>query len=127
MAPSNFINASAFRNNLRDAPQNRKVTSSVVMFNKDDIDEDISIFQNRSAMQRLFRLGWTSFAVLDPVREVMYFISNLDGGYLHELPYSYMFHSLNAADIYKNETALKSGSRPFSIRKGNFSTFARTI
>ena len=127
MAPSNFINASAFRNNLRDAPQNRKVTSSVVMFNKDDIDEDISIFQNRSAMQRLFRLGWTSFAVLDPVREVMYFISNLDGGYLHELPYSYMFHSLNAADIYRNETALKSGSRPFSIRKGNFSTFARTI
>lgn len=127
MAPSNFINASAFRSNLRDAPQNRKVTSSVVMFNKDDIDEDISIFQNRSAMQRLFRLGWTSFAVLDPVKEVMYFISNLDGGYLHELPYSYMFHSLNAVDIYKNETALKSGTRPFSIRKGNFSTFARTI
>lgn len=127
MAPSNFVNASAFRSNLNSAPQNYKFTSSVVMFNKDDLDEDESIFLNRSAMNRLFKMGWTSFAVLDPVKEVMWFISNLDGGFLHELPYSYMFNSLNASDIYKNESALRNGSRPFSIRKGNFSTFARSI
>lgn len=127
MAPSNFVNASAFRSNLNSAPQNYKFTSSVVMFNKDDISEDDSIFYNRGAMNRLFKLGWTSFAVLDPVKEVMLFISNLDGGFLHELPYSYMFNTLNATDIYKNESALRNGSRPFSIRKGNFATFARSL
>lgn len=127
MAPSNYVNASAFRNNLNSAPQNYKFTSSVIMFNKDDIDEDESIFMNRSAMNRLFKLGWTSFAVLDPVKEIMLFISNLDGGFLHELPYSYMFNTLNANDIYKNESALRNGTRPFSIRKGNFATFARSI
>lgn len=127
MAPSNFVNASAFRSNINEAPLNYKFTSSVVMFNKDDIEEDESIFMNRSAMNRLFRMGWTSFAVLDPIKEVMLFISNLDGGYLHELPYSYMFTTLNATDIYKNESSLRNGSRPFSIRKGNFATFARRV
>jgi len=126
MAPSDFVNASAFTSN-KDAPTNYKFTSSVVMFNKDDIEEDESIFSNRSAMNRLFKLGWTSFAVLDPVREVMLFISSLDGGFLHELPYSYMFSALNASDIYKNESALRNGTRPFSIRKGNFATFARSL
>jgi len=127
MAPSNFVNASAFRSNLHSAPANYKFTSSVVMFNKDDIEEDESIFMNRSAMNRLFKMGWTSFAVLDPVKEVMLFISNLDGGFLHELPYSYMFNALNASDIYKNESSLRNGARPFSIRKGNFAAFARSL
>lgn len=125
MAPSNYVNASAFRSNLREAPINYKFTSSVVMFNKDDIDEDESIFRNRAAMIRLFKLGWTSFAILDPIKEVMLFISNLDGGFLHELPYSYMFNTLNAKDIYKDQSALRNGSRPFSISRGNFATFSR--
>lgn len=127
LAPSDFVNASAFRNDARNAPMNYKFTSSVVMFNKDDIDEDVNIFENRSAMNRLFRLGWTSFAVLDPVKEIMLFISSLDGGFLHVLPYSYMFNSLQANDIYKNESGLRNGTRPFSIRKGNFATFARSL
>lgn len=127
LAPSDFVNASAFRSDLRVAPMNYKFTSSIVMFNKDDIDEDVSIFSNRSAMTRLFKLGWTSFAVLDPVKETMLFISSLDGGYLHVLPYSYMFNTLQANDIYKNESGLRNGTRPFSIRKGNFATFARSL
>lgn len=127
LAPSDFVNASAFKTDLRVAPMNYRFTSSVVMFNKDDIDEDISIFNNRAAMTRLFKLGWTSFAVLDPVKETMLFISSLDGGYLHVLPYSYMFNSLQANDIYKNESGLRNGTRPFSIRKGNFATFARSL
>lgn len=127
MQPSDFVNSSAFRSDLRNAPMNYKFTSSVVMFNKDDIEEDTSIFANRSAMNRIFKLGWTSFAVLDPVKEVMLFISSLDGGFLHELPYSYMFNSLQANDIYKNESGLRNGTRPFSIRKGNFATFARSL
>ena len=127
LAPSDFVNASAFRSDLRSAPLNYKFTSSVVMFNKDDLEEDVSIFSNRSAMTRLFKLGWTSFAVLDPVKETMLFISSLDGGFLHVLPYSYMFNSLQANDIYKNESGLRNGTRPFSIRKGNFATFARYL
>lgn len=127
LAPSDFVNASAFRSDLRSAPMNYKFTSSVVMFNKDDLEEDVSIFSNRSAMTRLFKLGWTSFAVLDPVKETMLFISSLDGGFLHILPYSYMFNSLQANDIYKNESGLRNGTRPFSIRKGNFATFARSL
>jgi len=127
LAPSDFVNASAFRSDLRSAPMNYKFTSSVVMFNKDDLEEDTSIFSNRSAMTRLFKLGWTSFAVLDPVKETMMFISSLDGGFLHILPYSYMFNSLQANDIYKNESGLRNGTRPFSIRKGNFATFARSL
>lgn len=124
--PNNFVNASAFRSN-RNTPGNYKFASNTVIFNKDDLTdpEDYNIFENRSAMNRLFNMGWSSFAVLDPIKEEMTFISALDGGYMHVIPYSYMFECTGTKTVYDSSDKLKGSSKPFSIRRGNFSTFAK--
>lgn len=121
-----FVDASAFHKSSH-SPNNYNYTSNVVIFNKDDLSDpdDGNIFQNRSAMQKMFKLGWSTFAMLDPVDEVMYFISSLDGGYMHELPYRYMMESIGSKAYYGNENALKGAARPFMINKGNFSTFCK--
>lgn len=124
--PNNFVNASAFRSN-RNTPGNYKFASNTVIFNKDDLTdpEDYNIFSNRSAMNRLFNMGWSTFAVLDPIKEEMTFISALDGGYMHVIPYSYMFESTGTRTVYDSTDKLKGSSRPFHINRGNFSTFAK--
>ena len=73
-----FVDASAFHKSS-SSPNNYNYTSNIVIFNKDDLTdpEDQNIFQNRSAMVKLFKLGWSTFCMLDPVQEMMYFISSL--------------------------------------------------
>ena len=125
LGASGFVNASAFRSN-RNSPANYKFTSNVVIFNKDDLSDpdDYNIFSNRSAMNRLFRMGWSTFGVLDSINEEMTFISSLDGGYMHVIPYSYMFETIGSKVLYDSSDKLKRASSPFNIRKGNFRTFS---
>lgn len=124
--PSGFVNASAFRSN-RNSPSNYHYSSNIVIFNKDDLSdpEDYNIFANRSAMNRLFTMGWSTFAVLDPIEEEMTFISSLDGGYMHKLPYAYIFETIGSKVMYNNKEKLKQASSPFYRRAGNFYTFAK--
>ena len=125
LGSSGFVNASAFRSN-RNSPANYKFTSNVVIFNKDDLSDpdDYNIFSNRSAMNRLFKMGWSTFGVLDSINEEMTFISSLDGGYMHVIPYSYMFETIGSKVLYDSSDKLKRASSPFNIKKGNFRTFA---
>lgn len=121
-----FVDASAFHKTSH-SPNNYNYTSNIVIFNKDDLTdpEDGNIFKNRAAMQKMFKLGWSTFAMLDPVDEIMTFISSLDGGYMHEIPYAYMMESYGSRVYYDTNSKLKSGARPFMISKGNFATFSR--
>jgi hypothetical protein len=121
-----FVNASAFHKSS-SSPGNYNFASNIVIFNKDDLSdpEDQNIFLNRSAMQKLFKLGWSTFCMLDPVEEIMYFISSLDGGFLHAIPYRYLMESYNSRAYYGTEQKLKDSARPFLIKRGNFSTFAK--
>lgn len=125
---SGFVNASAFRSN-RNTPGNYKFTSNIIIFNKDDLTdpEDYNLFAHRSAMSRLFNMGWSTFAVLDPIKEEMTFISSLDGGYMHVIPYNYMFETIGTKTVYDSSSQLKNAARPFSVKRGNFSTFSKTF
>lgn len=121
-----FVNASAFHKSSSSAG-NYNFTSNIVIFNKDDLTnpEDQNIFANRSAMQKLFKLGWSTFCMLDPVEEIMYFISSLDGGYLHAVPYRYLMESYGSRAYYGTETKLRDSAKPFLIKRGNFATFSK--
>jgi len=123
-----FVNASAFHKSS-NSPNNYNFTSNIVIFNKDDLTdpEDSNIFQNRSAMVKLFKLGWSTFCMLDPVEEMMYFISSLDGGYMHPIPYRYIMESYGSRAYYGTEEKLKDAARPFSIKRGNFSNFSKVF
>lgn len=121
-----FVDASAFHKSSH-SPNNYNYTSNIVIFNKDDLTdpEDGNIFQNRAAMQRMFKMGWSTFCMLDPVEESMTFISSLDGGYMHEVPYRYIMESYGSKVYYGNDSQLKNGARPFMVKRGNFATFCK--
>lgn len=121
-----FVNASAFHK-TGSSPNNYNFTSNIVIFNKDDLTdpEDANIFENRSAMVRLFKMGWSTFCMLDPVEEMMYFISSLDGGFMHYIPYRYMMESYGSRSYYGTESKLKDSAKPFLIKRGNFANFAK--
>ena len=121
-----FVNASAFHK-TSNSPNNYNYTSNIVIFNKDDLTdpEDANIFENRSAMVRLFKMGWSTFCMLDPVEEMMYFISSLDGGFMHYIPYRYMMESYGSRSYYGIESKLKDSAKPFLIKRGNFANFAK--
>ena len=121
-----FVNASAFHK-TSSSPNNYNFTSNIVIFNKDDLTdpEDANIFENRSAMVRLFKMGWSTFCMLDPVEEMMYFISSLDGGFMHYIPYRYMMESYGSRSYYGTESKLKDSAKPFLIKRGNFANFAK--
>jgi len=123
-----FVNASAFHKSS-SSPNNYNFTSNIVIFNKDDLTDpdDSNIFQNRSAMVKLFKLGWSTFCMLDPVEEMMYFISSLDGGYMHPIPYRYIMESYGSRAYYGTEEKLKDAAKPFSIKRGNFSNFSKVF
>lgn len=123
--PKGFVNASAFKSN-RNSPANYKFASNIVMFNKDDLSDtdDYNIFENRSAMARLFKMGWSTFAVLDPINEEMTFISSMDGGYMHVIPYSYMMETIGTRSIYDSIDKIRRAATPFLVKKGNFRTFS---
>ena len=123
-----FVNASAFHKSS-NSPNNYNYTSNIVIFNKDDLTDpdDANIFQNRTAMVKLFKLGWSTFCMLDPVEEMMYFISSLDGGYMHPIPYRYIMESYGSRAYYGTEEKLKDSAKPFLIRRGNFSNFAKVF
>lgn len=121
-----FVNASAFHKS-GSSPNNYNYTSNIVIFNKDDLTDpdDANIFENRSAMVRLFKMGWSTFCMLDPVEEMMYFISSLDGGFMHYIPYRYMMESYGSRSYYGTESKLKDSAKPFLIKRGNFNNFAK--
>lgn len=123
-----FVNASAFHKSS-NSPNNYNYTSNIVIFNKDDLTDpdDANIFQNRTAMVKLFKLGWSTFCMLDPVEEMMYFISSLDGGYMHPIPYRYIMESYGSRAYYGTEEKLKDSAKPFMIKRGNFSNFAKVF
>lgn len=123
-----FVNASAFHKS-GSSPNNYNFTSNIVIFNKDDLTDpdDANMFENRSAMVRLFKMGWSTFCMLDPVEEMMYFISSLDGGFMHYIPYRYMMESYGSRSYYGTESKLKDSAKPFLIKRGNFAAFAKVF
>lgn len=122
MAPQGYINASSFQTKSSSASF-YNYSSAIVIFNKDDImhEDGENFFLNRDKLNSMFKMGWNSFCILDPVKEEAMFITALDGGYLHVIPYSYLFHSMGMEDIYKNLSDLQRRTPIFRMKMGKFS------
>lgn len=127
-APRGFLDASSFKRKAK-TPKFYNYAAAVVVFNKSDITgaEDENIFENQAQLQRMFRAGWNSFAIIDSTQEEVTFISMLDGGFIHKLSFSYIFNSLEAKDVFDNLDALKRSASPFQRSMGNFRNLGKFI
>jgi hypothetical protein len=122
-----FVSGSSFEHKASTSPI-YKHSAAIVIFNKQDLmkEEGANFFLNRSQVKRMFDMGWNAFCILDPVREEMMFISRVDGGYLHIIPYSYIFNTLGMDDVFKNINDLQKRS-PIFRNYGNFSTLSAKL
>jgi hypothetical protein len=122
LSPQGFVNAAAFKKN-KNTPSFYNFTSASVVFLHDDMTYDgaENFFKNKSQMQKMFKAGWNTFIVMNDIEEKVYFISSLDGGALHILPYSYIFNSLKMDKVYDSDE-FKRRARGFQVRSGGIST-----
>lgn len=128
LAPQGYINASSFRNKP-NTPNFYNYSSAIVIFNKDDImkEEGSNFFLDKHQLAKMFKAGWNSFCILDPLREEAMFITALDGGYLHTIPYSFIFNNLGMDQIYTNINDLQRRSPVFRKKAGTFSTLVSKL
>ena len=128
LAPQGYINASSFKHKGGSA-EFYNYSSAIVMFNKDDImkEEGANFFLDKSQLAKMFKAGWNSFCILDPHREEAMFISALDGGYLHIIPYAYIFNTLQMDQIYTNMNDLQRRSPVFRKSVGSFSSLVSRL
>jgi hypothetical protein len=127
LSPQGFVNASAFKKD-KGASSFYNFTSSSVVFRSDDMTYQggENFFANRSQMREMFKAGWNTFVILKEIEETVYFISNLDGGQLHILPYSYMFNSLKMDGIYDSDE-FKRRSKGFQMKSGNIGSLVNRL
>jgi len=120
LAPKGYVEASSFKKRSNSAAF-YNYASAIVIFNKDELskEEGANFFLNREHLLKMFKMGWNAFCILDPVREEAMFISSLDGGYLHTIPYSYIFNSLGMDQIYASMSDLQRRTPIFRKRIGN--------
>jgi len=126
-SPQGFVDASSFKHN-KNAPSFYNFSSASVVFLNDDMTHEAgeNFFMNKQAMQRMFKAGWNTFIVLNNIEETAYFISSLDGGALHILPYSYIFNSLKMDKVYDSDD-FKRRSRSFQTKSGGINTLASKL
>jgi len=128
MAPQGYIQASSFKHKGGSA-EFYNYSSAIVMFNKDDImrEEGSNFFLDKYQLSKMFKAGWNSFCILDPLREEAMFISALDGGTLHIIPYSYIFNTTGMDQIYTNMNDLQRRSPVFRKSAGSFSSLVSRL
>ena len=126
-APEHGVDASSFKRRI-DNNDFYNFTAAIVVLNRDEIKEMDSILTDASSLKRLLKMGWNSFCVLDEIKEEVYFISSVDGGYVHQLPYSYIFSALKMDKTYENIDQLQKHTRVFETNSGSgFPTFAARL
>jgi len=127
LSPQGFVDASSFKHN-KSAPSFYNFSSASVVFLNDDMSHESgeNFFRNRSEMTKLFKSGWNTFVVLNNIDETAYFISALDGGALHILPYSYIFNTLKMDKVYDSDD-FKRRSRSFQTKAGGINQLAAKL
>ncbi len=124
LSPQGYINSSSFDSKARTG-KSYKYSATTIIMTKDDIlkEEGQNFFLNRTQLTKMFKMGWNSFCILDPIKEQATFITSIDGGHMHVIPYSYIYNLLGMDQLYKDENDLKRRSPVFRRSDGNFSKF----
>jgi hypothetical protein len=111
MSRKGFADASSFRNSDR-GPKYQKYAAAMVILSADDIrHQEQNFFDNPRKMMKMFKMGWNSFAVLNDADQTLTFCSYYENGLCAKIPYTYLFHSLKATDIFKEMEQLSGFTR----------------
>ena len=91
-----------------------------VCLNQLDLQND-QIFSSPAGVQRLHKLGWASFVILDDVNRRATFCMKEFGGVCSVVPYGFMFSSLGKehSKVYEDLEDLKKTSGPFFNMRTN--------
>lgn len=126
-APQHIINASGFKRQAYTSSF-YQYTSGVVVLNKEEINEIDDVLNDRKFMYSILKMGWSSICVMDDVSEEALFISLVDGGYIHRLPYAYIFGSIGMTTTYENIDKLQKHTGPFKRSEGRgFTPFGQKV
>jgi len=86
----------------RGGPKSNHYSSGIVVMSSDDLRyQEQNFFNNPRKVSNLFKTGWNSFGVMDDANQVLTFCPRFEKGLCNRIPYSYVFNSLKAADLYK--------------------------
>lgn len=112
-----LVNASAIGSGPR-FPSHQKYAASIIAFSVNDITKkDMNFLSDASKISKLHKMGWNSFAIMDDPDQILIFCSYFENGMCSKIPYSYLFASLKASDLFKE---LDSLSKFTSRVIGNF-------
>jgi hypothetical protein len=128
MASQGFINSSPFdkKSNL---PSYYNFSSAIVIIDKRDLtkEDGSDFFLDITQLKKMFKMGWNSFCILDETKEEALFVSSMDGGHLHVIPYQYIFNSLGMDQVYQNVNDLRKKASPFRLSAGNISSMIQKL
>jgi hypothetical protein len=110
-------------------PSYYNFAAAIVIIDKRDLmkEEGANFFLDQSQLKRMFKMGWNSFCILDETREEALFVSSLDGGHLHIIPYQYIFNSLGMDVVYQNMNDLRKKASPFRLSMGGISNLVQKL
>jgi len=128
LASQGFINSSPF-DKKHNMPSYYNFSSAIVIIDKRDLtkEEGANFFLDVSQLKKMFKMGWNSFCILDETREEALFVSSLDGGHLHVIPYQYIFNNLGMDQVYQNVNDLRKKASPFRMVAGNISNLIQRL
>ena len=125
-APAHGVDASSFKRKTNTPFY--QYSAALVVLNRDEIKDIDNILTDPGQLKKLLKMGWNSICVLDDINEHVYFITTIDGGYIHQLPYAYIFSSLKMDKTYENIDDLQKQTRQFESTSGTgFSAFGNKI
>jgi len=81
--------------------------------------QEMDVFSKNKLVQKLFKLGWTSFAINDDVNKLTTFCMKEFKGLCSVVPYNYMFSSFGKdyGKVYEDIEEVKKSASPFFSRK----------
>jgi len=122
-----LVNASSIGSGPR-FPSHQKYAAAIIVFSINDIiKKDMNFLGDASKVAKLHKMGWNSFAIMDDPDQTLMFCSYFENGMCSKIPYSYLFFSLKASDLFKELDSLSKftgrvignfKARPSSIREG---------
>jgi len=122
-----LVNASSIGSGPR-FPSHQRYAAAIIVFSINDIiKKDMNFLGDASKVAKLHKMGWNSFAIMDDPDQTLMFCSYFENGMCSKIPYSYLFFSLKASDLFKELDSLSKftgrvignfKARPSSIREG---------
>lgn len=120
-----FVDSAAFSQKGGKSSSVSRYAGSTIILNR---DENELMFETGDSdkIDKLFKMGWKSFCVLDDRNKNLHLCSHIDQGLCSTIPYSYLFRNLNADTIYENIQDLEKATGGY-FRRGKLKKLSSII